>query len=65
MIAMDKSIRVGPKKPSMSINTKVAEGKPSKTENCTPHNPTGSRTISGGQGVHGMPLMSAAAAKVK
>lgn len=58
-------MRVGNKKPSMSINTKVAEGKPSKTENCTPHNPTGNRTVSGGQGVHGMPLMSAAASKVK
>ncbi len=65
MIAMDKSIRVGPKKPSMSINTKVSEGKPAATENCSPHNPTGSRTVSGGQGVHGMPLMSAAAAKSK
>lgn len=62
---MDKSIRVGPKKPSMTINTKVAEGKPSNTENCKPHVCTGSRTTSGGQGVYGMPLMSAAASKVK
>ena len=65
MIAMDKSIRVGPKKPSMSINTKVSEGSCAPTENCSPHNPTGSRTISGGQGVHGMPLMSAASSKAK
>jgi hypothetical protein len=62
---MDKGIRVGPKKPSMSVKTSVATGKPSATENCSPHNPTGNRTVSGGQSVHGMPLMSAAAAKVK
>ena len=65
MIAMDKSVRVGPKKPSMSVSTKVSVGKPSQTENCSPHNPTGNRTVSGGASVHGMPLMSAAAAKVK
>jgi hypothetical protein len=62
---MDKSIRVGPKKPSMSINTKVSEGKCAPTENCSPHTANGSRTVSGGQGVYGMPLMSAAAAKCK
>jgi len=62
---MDKSIRVGPKKPSMSVNTKVAEGKPSKTENVSAHVAGGSKTVSGGQGVHGMPLMSAAASKSK
>lgn len=62
---MDKSIRVGPKKPSMSINTKVSEGKPSKTENASAHSATGNKTVSGGQGVHGMPLMSAAASKQK
>ncbi len=62
---MDKSIRVGPKKPSMSINTKVSEGKPSATEDARPHTAGGSKTVSGGQGVHGMPLMSAAAAKAK
>ena len=65
MIAMDKSIRVGPKKPSMSVSTKVSVGKPAPTENVSAHNPTGSKTVSGGQGVHGMPLMSAAAAKAK
>lgn len=58
-------MRVGNKKPAMSVNTKVSEGKPSPTENCAPHKPTGSKTVSGGQGVHGMPLMSAAAAKAK
>ena len=60
---MAKDIRVGPKKPSMSVSTKVSVGSPSATENCSPHKPNGSRTVSGGQGVHGMPLMSAAAAK--
>ena len=65
MIAMDKSIRVGPKKPSMSVKTSVATGKPSPTENVSAHQTSGCRTVTGGQGVHGMPLMSAAAAKVK
>ena len=65
MIAMDKSIRVGPKKPSMSINTKVSVGKPSPTENASAHTANGSKTVSGGQSVHGMPLMSAAASKAK
>lgn len=58
-------MRVGNKKPAMAVNKTVSTGKPSKTENCSPHNPTGSKTVSGGQGVHGMPLMSAAAAKAK
>ena len=62
---MDKSIRVGPKKPSMSINTKVSEGKPSSTEDARPHTTSGNKTVSGGQSVHGMPLMSAAASKAK
>lgn len=62
---MEKGIRVGNKKPSMTVDKSVDAGKPSVTEDFTPHNPTGSRTVSGGQGVHGMPLMSAAAAKVK
>ncbi len=62
---MDSGIRVGNKKPSMTIDKSVDAGKPSVTENCTPHNPTGSRTVMGGQPVHGMPLMSAAAAKAK
>jgi hypothetical protein len=49
----------------MSVNTKVAEDKPSKTENVSAHVAGGSKTVSGGQGVHGMPLMSAAASKSK
>ena len=62
---MEKGIRVGNKTPSMTVDKSVDTGKPSVTENFTPHNPTGNRTVMGGQGVHGMPLMSAAAAKVK
>jgi hypothetical protein len=62
---MDNSIRVGNKKPSMTISQSIDAGKPSVTEDFTPHNPTGSRTVMGGQPVHGMPLMSAAAAKAK
>ena len=62
---MDNGIRVGNKKPSMTVDKSVDAGKPSVTEDFTPHNPTGSRTVMGGQGVYGMPLMSAAAAKAK
>lgn len=58
-------MRVGNKKPNMSIKTTVSVGKPSKTEDAKPHTTSGSKTVSGGQSVHGMPLMSAAAAKVK
>ena len=58
-------MRVGNKKPAMTVKTTVAVGKPSKTEDTSPHVTSGSKTITGGQGVHGMPLMSAAATKVK
>jgi hypothetical protein len=58
-------MRVGNKKPAMAVNKTVSTGKPSKTENCSPHVATGNRTVTGGASVHGMPLMSAAAAKVK
>jgi hypothetical protein len=58
-------MRVGNKKPAMKVKTTVSVGKPSKTEDAKPHTTSGSKTVSGGQGVHGMPLMSAAAAKVK
>lgn len=58
-------MRVGNKKPSMAVNKSVSVGKPSPTENVGAHRPTGNKTVSGGQGVHGMPLMSAAAAKAK
>jgi hypothetical protein len=58
-------MRVGNKKPNMSIKTTVSVGKPSKTEDAKAHTTNGNKTVSGGQSVHGMPLMSAAAAKVK
>ena len=58
-------MRVGNKKPAMSVKTTVSVGKPSKTEDASPHVTSGNKNVIGGQGVHGMPLMSAAAAKVK
>lgn len=58
-------MRVGNKTPAMKVNTTVSVGKPSKTEDTSAHVTTGSKNVIGGQGVHGMPLMSAAAAKVK
>lgn len=58
-------MRVGNKKPNMSVKTAVSVGKPSKTEDANCHTADASKTKSGGAGVHGMPLMSAAAAKVK
>ena len=58
-------MRVGNKKPAMSVKTTVSVGKPSKTEDASAHTATANRTVTGGQAVHGMPLMSAAAAKVK
>jgi hypothetical protein len=58
-------MRVGNKKPAMTVKTTVSVGKPSKTEDAAAHIASGNKTVTGGQGVHGMPLMSAAAAKVK
>lgn len=58
-------MRVGNKKPAMTVKTSVSVGKPSKTEDASAHTATANRTVSGGKSVHGMPLMSAAAAKVK
>ena len=58
-------MRVGNKKPAMTVKTTVSVGKPSKTEDAKAHTTSGSKTVIGGQSVHGMPLMSAAAAKVK
>jgi hypothetical protein len=62
---MDNSVRVGPKKPNMSINTSIKTGKAGPSENCSAHVATGNKTVTGGQGVYGMPLMSAASAKAK
>ena len=58
-------MRVGNKKPAMKVNTSVKTGQPSKTEDAKEHTATANRTVTGGQSVHGMPLMSAAAAKAK
>lgn len=58
-------MRVGNKKPAMSVNKTVPVGKPSKTEDVKAHTATANKTVTGGQGVHGMPLMSAAAPKAK
>lgn len=56
-------MRVGNKKPAMSVKTSVKTG--STNDNTTAHTTSGNKTVSGGKGVYGMPLMSAAAAKVK
>lgn len=56
-------MRVGNKKPAMTVKTPVKVGAISGTP--APHTATANRTVTGGQAVYGMPLMSAAAAKVK
>ena len=58
-------MRVGNKKPAMSVKTTVSVGKPSKTEDAKAHTTNGSKNVIGGKLVHGMALMSAAAPKVK
>jgi hypothetical protein len=58
-------MRVGNKKPAMTVKTSRDVGKPSKTEDANAHTTNGNKTVSGGQSIYGMPLMSAAAAKVK
>ena len=57
-------MRVGNKKPAMAVNKTVKTGT-DKSSNTSAHVATGNRTVTGGASVHGMPLMSAAAAKVK
>jgi hypothetical protein len=57
-------MRVGNKKPAMSVNKTVKAGKDTSGNNSA-HSATANKTVTGGQGVHGMPLMSAAAAKAK
>ena len=57
-------MRVGNKKPAMSVTKTVKTGT-EKSGNNSAHVATGNKTVTGGQGVHGMPLMSAAAAKAK
>lgn len=52
-------MRVGNKKPAMTVVKTI------KTDSQPAHTTSGNKTVTGGKGVHGMPLMSAAAAKVK
>lgn len=56
-------MRVGNKKPAMTVNKTVSVGKPSSSENTSPHVATGNKTVTGGKTVHGMALFSAAAGK--
>ena len=56
-------MRVGNKKPNMTVNTSVKTG--STKDDTSAHTATANKTVSGGKSVHGMPLMSAAAAKAK
>jgi hypothetical protein len=57
-------MRTGNKKPAMSVTKTVKTGT-DKSSNTSAHVATGSKNVIGGASVHGMPLMSAAAAKVK
>ena len=57
-------MRTGNKKPDMSVNKTVKTGT-IKGGNNNAHTATANKTVTGGKGVHGMPLMSAAAAKAK
>ena len=57
-------MRVGNKKPAMSVNKTMKTGV-DKSSDTSKHTASGNKTVSGGRGVHGMPLMSAAAAKAK
>lgn len=57
-------MRVGNKKPAMAVTKTVKTGV-IKDGNNSAHVATGSKNVIGGKGVHGMPLMSAAAAKQK
>jgi len=57
-------MRVGNKKPAMSVNKTVKTGTIT-SGNMNAHTATANKTVTGGKSVHGMPLMSAAAAKQK
>jgi hypothetical protein len=57
-------MRVGNKKPAMSVAKTVKTGT-DKSSNTSAHVATGSKNVIGGTAVHGMPLMSAAAPKAK
>lgn len=58
-------MRVGNKKPAMSVKKTMSVGKPSKTEDVKPHTADANKTVTGGKLVHGMALMSAASMKAK
>jgi len=56
-----ENARVGNKKPNMSVSKDSGcVGKPGKDENFSKHKVTPSLIPTGGEGVHGMPLFSAA-----
>jgi len=57
-------MRVGNKKPDTSVNKTVKTGKVTSGNN-SGHVTSANKVVIGGKGIHGMPLMSAAAAKVK
>ncbi len=57
-------MRVGNKKPAMTVTKTVKTGTITSGNNSA-HTATANKTVTGGKGVHGMPLMSAAAAKVQ
>lgn len=57
-------MRVGNKKPAVAVTKTVKTGT-IKGGNNAPHIGGANKTVTGGAGVHGMPLMSAAAAKQK
>ena len=57
-------MRVGNKKPAMSVTKTVKTGT-IKSGNNSAHVATRSKNVIGGASVHGMPLMSAAAPKAK
>jgi hypothetical protein len=57
-------MRVGNKKPDMAVNKTIKTGTITSGNNSA-HTATANKTVTGGKGVHGMPLMSAAASKQK
>jgi len=57
-------MRTGNKKPAMTVSKTVKTGT-IKSGNNSAHTANANKTVIGGAGVHGMPLMSAAAPKAK
>jgi hypothetical protein len=58
-------MRTGNKKPAMTIKTSMSTGKPSKTEDVSPHTSDANKVVTGGKTIYGMALMSAASMKAK